>query len=76
MNKRMLSFSINPEVDIGQIEGAFIMGLGYYFTEHSIYDKDSGQYLTGSILVSEEIIVIGNELMDSRLVLVEQDKTL
>ncbi|XP_047508503.1 xanthine dehydrogenase/oxidase-like isoform X1 [Pieris napi] len=37
--------SVNPLVDIGQIEGAFIMGLGYFTTEELIYDK-TGELLT------------------------------
>lgn len=37
--------SISPMVDIGQIEGAFIMGLGYWTTENLIYNK-SGKLLT------------------------------
>jgi len=42
--------STNPEVDIGQIEGAFIMGLGYFFSEQLKYDSDSGANLSASIL--------------------------
>uniref|UniRef100_A0A1B6CM27 Indole-3-acetaldehyde oxidase n=2 Tax=Clastoptera arizonana TaxID=38151 RepID=A0A1B6CM27_9HEMI len=30
--------SLSPQIDIGQIEGAFVMGLGYYTTEQLIYD--------------------------------------
>ncbi|XP_037970324.2 xanthine dehydrogenase 1 [Plutella xylostella] len=38
--------SINPSSDIGQIEGAFIMGMGYWTTEHLIYDSQTGELLT------------------------------
>lgn len=37
--------SMSPLVDIGQIEGAFTMGLGYWTTENLIYDKN-GKLLT------------------------------
>ena len=32
-------------MDIGQIEGAFVQGLGYYLTEHVLYD-DQGRLTT------------------------------
>ena len=32
-------------MDIGQIEGAFVQGLGYYLTEHVLYD-DQGRLIT------------------------------
>ncbi|CAG9767287.1 unnamed protein product [Ceutorhynchus assimilis] len=37
--------SMNPAIDIGQIEGAFIMGLGYFCTEEIILSEE-GETLT------------------------------
>ncbi|XP_033150125.1 LOW QUALITY PROTEIN: aldehyde oxidase 4 [Drosophila busckii] len=38
--------SISPNVDVGQVEGAFVMGLGYYLTELLLYDRQTGRLLT------------------------------
>ncbi|KAG1683136.1 Xanthine dehydrogenase [Nymphon striatum] len=38
--------SISPDVDIGQIEGAFVMGLGLMMSEQMKYDSKSGELLT------------------------------
>lgn len=38
--------SLNPAVDIGQIEGAFVMGLGLLFQEKVNYDSLTGILLT------------------------------
>ncbi|BFZ03639.1 hypothetical protein BsWGS_06678 [Bradybaena similaris] len=37
--------SMNPTIDIGQIEGAFVMGLGAYLSENLYYDKSTGVVL-------------------------------
>ncbi|XP_001864335.2 xanthine dehydrogenase [Culex quinquefasciatus] len=38
--------SLSPGIDIGQIEGAFVMGVGYYLTEALVYDPTNGALLT------------------------------
>ena len=38
--------SLNPEVDIGQIEGAFMFGLGLWLQEEIKHDPTSGRILT------------------------------
>ncbi|CAL8082604.1 unnamed protein product [Orchesella dallaii] len=38
--------SLNPEIDIGQVEGALIMGIGFWTTEKLIYSNGSPGLLT------------------------------
>ncbi|XP_077297593.1 uncharacterized protein LOC143919252 [Arctopsyche grandis] len=38
--------SLSPLVDVGQVEGAYMMGLGYYTSEHLVYDEKTGELLT------------------------------
>ncbi|XP_021954654.1 xanthine dehydrogenase [Folsomia candida] len=38
--------SLNPAIDVGQVEGALIMGIGYWTTEKLIYDDETGQLLS------------------------------
>ncbi|CAB0016975.1 unnamed protein product [Nesidiocoris tenuis] len=38
--------SISPEVDIGQIEGAFMMGMGYYTSEDIIHNHETGALMS------------------------------
>ena len=38
--------SINPSIDYGQIEGAFIQGQGLFTTEESLWHRASGQIFT------------------------------
>jgi len=40
--------SLSPEVDVGQAEGAYIMGMGFWTKERLIYDEDNGELLTNN----------------------------
>lgn len=37
--------SMSPLVDVGQVEGAFIMGIGYWLTEKYVYDRLTGKLI-------------------------------
>ncbi|CAG7830304.1 unnamed protein product [Allacma fusca] len=38
--------SLSPDVDIGQVEGSFVMGLGWLLSEKIILDENTGELLT------------------------------
>jgi xanthine dehydrogenase/oxidase len=38
--------SLSPEIDIGQVEGAFVIGLGHFLTEALRYDDQTGELQT------------------------------
>jgi aerobic carbon-monoxide dehydrogenase large subunit len=41
---------LNPMIVRGQIQGGVVQGIGQALMEHQIYDRDSGQLLTGSFM--------------------------
>jgi carbon-monoxide dehydrogenase large subunit len=41
---------INPMLVAGQVHGGVAMGLGQALTEHTVFDPESGQFLTGSYM--------------------------
>ena len=53
-----MSCSMNPEIDVGQIEGAFVMGLGYWFTEKIVFDKTTGEMLTHNTWVTQMLLLL------------------
>jgi xanthine dehydrogenase molybdopterin-binding subunit B/xanthine dehydrogenase iron-sulfur cluster and FAD-binding subunit A len=40
--------SLNPAIDIGQVEGAFVMGLGQVLLEKVLYDENNGKLKTNN----------------------------
>jgi xanthine dehydrogenase large subunit len=40
-----VGLSLNPAVDLGQVEGAFVQGVGWLTTEELVFDKE-GRFLT------------------------------
>ncbi len=41
---------INPLLTIGQVQGGVAQGIGQALTEHTVYDPESGQMLSGSFM--------------------------
>ena len=38
--------SLSPEIDLGQVEGSFIIGVGHFLTEGLEYDRTTGALST------------------------------
>jgi carbon-monoxide dehydrogenase large subunit len=41
---------VNPLLTVGQVQGGVAQGIGQAMLEHTVYDPDSGQLLSGSLL--------------------------
>src|SRR4051795_434190 len=41
---------INPMLTAGQVQGGLAQGIGQALLEHTVYDEDSGQLLSGSLM--------------------------
>lgn len=63
--------SLNPAIDIGQIEGGFIQGMGWLTTEELIWD-DHGQLLSNGP-ATYKIPTIGDTPIDFRVNLLEHE---
>jgi xanthine dehydrogenase large subunit len=61
--------SINPAIDIGQIEGGFVQGMGWLTTEELVYD-DKGRLLTHAPS-TYKIPVAGDVPADFRVALLD-----
>ncbi|XP_059062078.1 uncharacterized protein LOC131854909 [Achroia grisella] len=45
-----VGLSANPSIDVGQLEGGYVQGLGYFTSEKIIYDEHTGKKLTNRSL--------------------------
>ncbi|XP_026741646.1 xanthine dehydrogenase/oxidase-like [Trichoplusia ni] len=45
-----VGLSANPKLDVGQVEGAYVQGIGYFTCEKLVYDKVTGKLLTNRSL--------------------------
>ena len=50
-------------IDIGQIEGGFVYGLGFNLLEDIVYDKVTGAVLNDGTWVSAFIVCMGQALI-------------
>jgi carbon-monoxide dehydrogenase large subunit len=41
---------LNPMLTLGQIQGGVVQGIGQAMLEHTVYDSESGQMLSGSLM--------------------------
>ena len=48
--------SINPQINMGQVEGAFTFGVGMHLLEQVKYDPITGENFTKDIMVSNWVI--------------------
>ena len=48
---------MNPELDMGQAEGGFIMGMGYHLTEEVVYDTNTGEIINAGTWVRLHVVV-------------------
>ncbi len=46
-----MHYSLNGAIDVGQVEGAYVMGLGYFLTEELLYDQSTAALITNSTWV-------------------------
>ena len=53
--------SINPLIDIGQIEGAFVQGMGLYTLEELLYLNESADVQKGKHLLCTRLMTILNK---------------
>ncbi|KAM3962034.1 uncharacterized protein ACR2FA_003926 [Aphomia sociella] len=45
-----VGLSANPTIDVGQLEGGYVQGLGYFTSEKMVYDKHTGKKLSNRSL--------------------------
>jgi len=58
-------YSLNPAVDIGQLEGGFMMGLGLNTVEEVNYDNSTGQMMSYDtwVRIRNRLRVVLNQIL-------------
>jgi hypothetical protein len=56
--------SLNPMLDVGQVQGAFMMGVGLNLTEQLIYDNETAQLVTSGtwVIIISSISLISHSI--------------
>lgn len=52
-----VGISMNPEIDLGQAEGAYVMGIGYWTCEDLFYDPKTGLLVNNRTWVCLNLII-------------------
>ena len=61
---------INPLLTVGQVQGGVAQGIGQALLEHTVYDQESGQLLSGSLM--DYALPRASDLPGFEITLVEQ----
>ena len=59
-NEIVFVFSLNPRLDLGQLEGGFMMGYGMFLLEDFTLEPNTGSYNNPGTWVSRSVFTVNN----------------